>query len=66
MNSLDAFGKDVEHKKKAKKSENIKKSVGENTVLNIDEFEKNVPANKNTKDGVFLDLFQQKEYLLQL
>lgn len=40
--------------------------LGKDTSLDMDEFHKKIPAGKNTKDSVFLDLFGQKEYLLQL
>ena len=49
-----------------KKKERDAVKLGKNANLDMGEFQKKVPANKNTKDSVFLDLFGQKEYLFQL
>ena len=40
--------------------------LSRDATLGMEEFDKKIPANKNAKDSVFLDLFGQKEYLLQL
>ena len=53
-------------KRKKKGEEKAAVQLSKNTVLNLDEFHRKIPANKNAKDSIFLDLFGQKEYLLQL
>lgn len=60
--------KDASRKPKRKKRQKEDRVVrlDKDTVLDLDEFEKEVSVNKNAKDSVFLDLFGQKEYLLQL
>ena len=51
------------------KRKKVKHNIEESNVdvdYDLDKFHGNVVASKNSKDSVFVDLFGQKEYLLQL
>lgn len=49
-----------------RKIRRVKKKKQKTEFITLEEFEKATIAKKQTKDSVFLDLFGQKEYLLQL